>query len=565
MVETERNIKRRDVERVLHHLGRLRGLYGLSLFLLCVISASQAVKVIMIRPAIDTLTRDEVTRQDLNALVLILAAAFFGGYVANYFYSVTNKVIAGRVTMNIRRQIFDHLLGQPLGFFSKHHSTDLASRVVNDIGQFEFSTITMLQMLVRDALQTVFFLGWMFYVSWSVALICLAVGGLIALALAYHNRHIVPLAQRTQKQLSGVASHVTELIGGMELVVSFGMGRSWIERFRKINEKHFDASYDLEKTRAKAVLVSHSLAGAAVIAIVFFTGLNVVSGTITAGEAGSIIGAMYLVQMPLTSAPNQVTHIVRGLGAAGRVFEILDVEPEVQDPPQPAPFPTRLDIEFSGVSFAYDPKKPVLQDISFRLAEGEALAVVGDSGAGKSTVARLLLRFYDPTAGQVLLGGVPVKLLEREKLYEALSYVPQDSFLFNGTLRENLTIGRPEASEAEIADVIRRACLQGYVERLPHGLDTRVGERGLTLSGGERQRVAIARALLRHPRVMVLDEATSAMDVELEAEILRELVGVPGMTVVAITHRPRMAELADRVLRLAKGRVQEGDRPRVEV
>ena len=297
----------------------------------------------------------------------------------------------------------------------------------------------------------------------------------------------------------------------------------------------------------------------------FITGLHVVSGAISVGDAGSLIAVMWLLQTVMGSVPNQVTQIVRGLGAIGRVFEVLDVEPEVQDPEHPAPFPERLDIEFRGVDFAYDPKKPVLEDISFRLEEGHALAVVGDSGAGKSTVARLLLRFYDPRAGEVLLGGVPVKLLEREKLYEALSYVPQDSFLFNGTLRENLVIGRPEASEAEIADVIRRACLESYVARLPHGVDTRVGERGLSLSGGERQRVAIARALLRHPRVMVLDEATSAMDVDLEAEILRELVGVRGLTVVAITHRPRMAELADQVLRLSEGRLQEDDRQRVEV
>jgi ABC-type multidrug transport system fused ATPase/permease subunit len=401
-----------------------------------------------------------------------------------------------------------------------------------------------------------------------MALVCLGVGGLIALVLAHHNRRIAPLAQRTQKELGGVASHVTELIGGMELVVSFGMGPSWVERFRGINEQQFDTSYDLEKTRAKAVLVTYCLAAVAFLTILYVTLMHVVRGGISVGDAASIIAVMWLLQSVMGSVPNQVTQIVRGLAAIGRVFELLDVEPEVQDPAQPLPFPAGYDIEFRGVSFAYDPKKPVLEEVSFRLAEGRALAVVGDSGAGKSTVARLLLRFYDPTRGQVLLGGVPVDRLRRRELYEALSYVPQDSFLFNGTLRENLTIGRPEAGEAEVADVIRRACLETYVARLPHGLDTRVGERGLSLSGGERQRVAIARALLRRPRVMILDEATSAMDVDLEAEILRELVGVGGMTVVAITHRPRMAELADQVLRLApaaRERQQEGDRSRVEV
>jgi ABC-type multidrug transport system fused ATPase/permease subunit len=176
-------------------------------------------------------------------------------------------------------------------------------------------------------------------------------------------------------------------------------------------------------------------------------------------------------------------------------------------------------------------------------------------------VARLLLRFYDPTGGQVFLGGVPLDRLDRHTLYETMSYVPQDSFLFDATLRENLTIGRAEATDEELQDVIHRACLEEYVARLPHGLDTKVGERGLSLSGGERQRVAIARALLRHPRVMVLDEATSAMDVELEEEILKELVGVRGMTVVAITHRPRMAQVADRVLRLDRGRVQREGGP----
>ena len=564
MQESEQ-IEGRHVRRVLQHLWRLKGLYATSLALLTVIVLVSAVKLYVIVPIVGSIRTGGVTSEGVVKLVQLLALTFFVGFAANYFYSVTNKVVAGRVTMSIRRQIFDHMLGQPLGFFSKHHSTDLASRVVNDIGQFEFSTITMLQMFVRDTLQTVVFLAIMFYLDWQLALICLAIGACIGGALAYHNRRIVPLAQRTQKELGGVASHVTELISGMELVVSFGMGRSWIDRFRGINQSHFNASYELEKTRAKAVLVTHALSGLAVLLILFITGMRVADGLILPEEGAAIIAIMYMLQQPMASVSNQVTQIVRGLGAAGRAFEILDVEPEVADPEHPAPFPERLDIEFRDVGFAYDPKKPVLEGISFRLDQGRSLAVVGDSGAGKSTVARLILRFYDPTAGEVLLGGVSVDRLEREKLYETMSYVPQDSFLFAGTLRKNLTIGRPEATDEEIDDVIRRACLVQYVERLPNGLDTTVGERGLALSGGERQRVAIARALLRHPRVMILDEATSAMDVELEEEILKELVGVRGMTVVAITHRPRMAQLADRVLRLSKGRmIEEEDRRAVE-
>ena len=330
-----------------------------SIALLTIINLATVAKVVIIKPTMGTLLDGQVTSEGVRKLALVLAVIFLGGYLANYVYSVTNKVVAGRVTMNIRRQIFDHMLGQPLGFFSNHHSTDLASRVVNDIGAFEFSTITMLQMFIRDVMASLMFLGVMFYLDWQMALICLAIGGCIAGALAYHNRRIAPLAQRTQRELGGVASHVTELISGMELVVSFGMGKRWIDRFGTINQTHFDAAYDLEKTRAKAVFVTHALSGLAVVLIVFITGTRIVQGRLLPEDGMTIIAVMYMLQAPLASVSNQVTQIVRGLGAAGRAFELLDVEPEVQDPVDPAPFPERMDIEFRNVTFAYD-DKPVL-------------------------------------------------------------------------------------------------------------------------------------------------------------------------------------------------------------
>jgi len=560
-MEEERKVEWRDVKRVLRHMLRMRGLYAVSFSLLFLMTAMTTLKAWIIMPAVNSLVRNEVTREGLYQLTGIVAAIFFLGPTLNYVYSVTNKVVAGRVTMNIRREIFDHMLGQPLGFFSGRHSTDLSSRVVNDIAQFEFSTITMVQMFARDIMAAAMLIGLMFYLSWELALVCMISGACIGASLFYLNRLIVPMSQNAQHQLGAVASHVTELITGMELVVSFGMNRTWVERFRHINQEHFDASYELEKTRAKAVWVTHTLAGVGVVIILFMTGMMILSGRVDAGRGVTIIAVMYLLQSPLASFGNQVTMIGRGMGAASRAFELLDIEPDVDDPVDPVPFPRRLDIEFESVDFAYHGKKEVLHDVSFKVEQGQSLAVVGESGAGKSTVARLLLRFYDPTRGRVLLGGVPLDRLDRHTLYETMSYVPQDSFLFDATLRENLTIGRADATDEEIRDVIHRACLDEYVARLSHGIDTQVGERGLSLSGGERQRVAIARALLRRPRVMVLDEATSAMDVELEEEILKELVGVRGMTVVAITHRPRMAQVADRVLRLDRGRVQHEGGP----
>jgi len=562
MAEGKKNkIDRRDLRRVLRHIKSMRGLYAVSLLLLMVMTLLSATKAFIIKPTVDTLVSGDPTMSDLYGLVGILGGVFAVGPALNYVYALINRVIAGRIVMNIRQQIFDHMLSQPLSFFAKHHSTDLASRVVNDIGQFEFSSIANLQMFVKDVMLSSVLIGLMFYLSWTLALVCLALGAVIAVSLAYHNKRIIPESHKAQQELGGVASHVTELISGMELVVSFGMDKVWAKRFRKMNQKHFEASYQLDKTRNKAICVSHVIAATGIVSILAIAGSRVIDGTLTPGSAMTIIAVTYMLSHPMSSFGNEVSSIVRGLGSARRAFEILDVDPDVEDPAHPLPFPERLDVEFQNVHFSYPDKAGVLRDVSFRVDEGESIAVVGGSGAGKSTVAKLLLRFYDPTAGRVLIGGQPLDQLERHALYENVSYVPQESFLFDVSLRENLTIGRPDATEEEVARVIQRACLTEFVEHLPNGLDSKVGERGVTLSGGERQRIAIARALLRRPRMMVLDEATSAMDVELEAEILRELVGVRGLTVVAITHRPRMAHLADRVLRLKRGMVQAEEWP----
>jgi ABC-type multidrug transport system fused ATPase/permease subunit len=554
-------IDRRDVRRVMRHIKSMRGLYAVSILLLMVMTVLSALKAFIIQPTVDTLVSGDPTVTDLYTLVAVLGGVMAIGPALNYCYALVNRVIAGRIVMNIRQQVFDHMLGQPLSFFAKHHSTDLASRVVNDIGQFEFSSIANLQMFIKDVMLSTALVGLMFYMSWTLALVCLALGGLIAVCLAYHNRRILPESHKAQQELGGVASHVTELISGMELVVSFGMNKIWAGRFRKMNQKHFDASYQLDKTRNKAIWVSHVIASTGIISILAIAGSRVIDGTLTPGSALSIIAVTYMLSHPMASFGNEVSSIVRGLGSARRAFEILDVSPDVEDPAQPSPLPEKLDIEFRNVNFSYPDKAGVLRDVSFRVDEGESIAVVGGSGAGKSTVAKLLLRFYDPTSGQVLLGGQPLDQLDRHALYENVSYVPQESFLFDTSLRENLTIGRPDATDEEVARVIKRACLVEFVAHLPNGLDSKVGERGVTLSGGERQRIAIARALLRRPKVLVLDEATSAMDVELEAAILKELVEVRAMTVVAITHRPRMAHLADRVLRLKRGAVQAEEGP----
>lgn len=530
-----------------------------SFVLLLLVAALTAAKAWVIQPVVDAFIGGGATIADLRLLCLIAAGIFLGQASLNWLYGVVAAVTTGRLVRRIREDLFAHLSCQSLSYFSARPSADLTSRVANDVAAFEHAAVHSVQLLFRDLVTILMLMGVLFYKDWPLATACLVVAVLAGWILRVRSGRIERLGRQTQEMVSGLNHQLAEMIGGFELILGFGLGAEWRRRYRQVATRHYEKAVGASRAGETANVLVLVVVALGLSGILYLVGRALLSGRISAGDFGTFLAAMYLMQTPAVTIGMSVAQISKGLAAAGRAFELLEEEPEIVEPTTPRRLPAGdLGIEFASVTFAYGQSAELLSDLSFAVAPGELVAMVGDSGAGKSTVARLLMRFYDPQRGEVRLGGVALHDLAREELYGAVSYVAQEVFLFDGTVEFNLRIGRPKATEEELAEAIRLACLEDLIAELPDGLETRVGERGVRLSGGQRQRIALARSLLTEARVLLFDEATSALDMELEQRILQNLAdSTRNRTIFAITHRLTLADIVDRVLVLKSGRLVE--------
>jgi len=549
--------RRNGLTRLVSYMRQEWKLIALSLLVLMLTSALTAFKAWLIQPMLDSILNKTATLNGLYLCCGLLAGLFlFQGLLA-YVYSMFCQVPGARVVRAMRRDLFDHIQARSLGTLASRSSSDLTSRVVNDVATFQMTAVTSVQSLGHHLMLIVFLLTVMFIQDGRLAFISIGVIGVVGILLLVLGRHIKRLSLLNQSGVSAIARQMSEMIGGIEVILSFGLTKHWRERFGESNQAHFRSTIDLQKMRALAVSAIQIVVGLGLALMLLVVGSSLLNGTVEASEVGSFVACMFLLQAPTMGVGTEITRLIRGLSSGARALEILDDEQGIPDPPVPVPLPSGpLDIEFRNVTFNYQ-RQPVVEDISFNVKAGEIVAMVGASGAGKSTLARLLLRFYRPDRGEVLLNGISVEDVAQQDLYQSVSSVSQEVFLFEDTLRYNLTIGRPDASPEELKKVIHAACLDDFIRRLPEGLDTPIGERGFGLSGGERQRVAIARALLKDPRVLILDEATSALDTDLERRLLRQVRESQGLTILAITHRLAVAEIADRVVVLKDGTLVE--------
>jgi subfamily B ATP-binding cassette protein MsbA len=478
--------------------------------------------------------------------------------LADYLQAFLMVGVEQAAIRDLRRELFAHLHTLPLAYFSGRRTGVLVSRITNDLEYLRASLAAGISNLVKDSLTLAMCLAWVFWVSWQLALLSLLVLPPVALALVAIGRRMRKRSHQAQERMGDLTSILQETIVGARVVKAFGMERQETERFSRKNQDFYRAFVHLRRVSAAARPLSEYAIVLVAVAMLWVGGREIfVSQRLEPQHFVLFITALLSTISPVKSLSEVNSNVQQGLSAARRVFELLDTPATVTDRPTARPLaPFREAIRYEDVWFAYKPDQPVLRGVSFEIRRGEVVALVGSSGAGKSTAMDLLARFHDPVGGRVTFDGVDLRDATLDSLRSQLGIVTQETLLFHDTVRHNIAYGLPEADDEAIVAAARAAHAHEWIQRMPQGYETVIGERGTRISGGERQRLAIARALLRNPPVLILDEATSALDTESERLVQDALERLMrDRTVLVIAHRLSTVQHADRIVVLEHGQV----------
>ncbi|GEP02950.1 ABC transporter transmembrane domain-containing protein [Methylobacterium oxalidis] len=497
---------------------------------------------------------------DAYFLALLGVVAVLALSSAARYYTVVT--LGERVVADLRSAVFRRLTVLDPAFFDRAQSGEIVSRLTADATQVKSVFGVSISILLRNAFLFVGAVTMMVITSPKLSVLVLAAIPLIVFPLILSGRGVRRRSRAAQDRLADASAYAAEAVGAVRTMQAFGMGRATADRFAAASENAYGAARASITARALLTGVAIFLISASVVGVMWYGAQGVLSHTMSAGQLSQFVLYAVFGASALGQLSEVYGELAQAAGAAERLGEILAAEPAIRAPaaPRPLPEPPAGEVTFDAVRFAYPtrPDHASLNGISFTAAPGERIALVGPSGAGKTTVLQLLLRFYDPQSGSVRIDGVDIAKADPEAVRERLSLVPQEPTVFSGSVFENIRYGRPEASEDEVRHAAALANAAGFIAALPDGYDTLVGERGVTLSGGQRQRIAIARAILKDAPILLLDEATSALDAESERAVQSALdTLMQGRTTLVIAHRLATIRAADRILVLDEGRIVE--------
>jgi ATP-binding cassette subfamily B protein len=540
-------------------LGFLRP-YRVSLLVSSLLAIASQVAGILVPVLTGAVINELSGGRDTQVLVLEVSVIVLLGLVrGGLMYG--RRVISGRqalaVEYDMRDELYSHFLRLSFGFYDRSQTGQLMSRATIDLQSVRFFLGYGLIFFAQHVVTVVVVTAVLFFYSWQLALVALAITPVIALTAFRYSHVSHPVLRDVQQSLADVSTVAEESITGVHVVKSFAQEERRTEQFGEAANAVFSKTLAANRQRALYVPLLTFLPQLAQALVLLAAGRMVISGSLSLGAFFAFNLLLAMLVMPLRMLGMWIGQAQRAIAAGERIFQILDEPEEISDRPNARPLPAGPGrVLFEHVSFGYDPERPVLESVDLDIPAGRTIALIGPTGSGKTTLAALVPRFYDTTAGRVLVDGVDVRELLRRSLRREIGVISQDPFLFSASIRDNIALGMPAAPADAVEDAAIAAQAHDFILELPHGYDTVVGERGITLSGGQRQRIAIARALLIDPRILVLDDATASVDATTEARIragLREVMR--GRTTIIIAHRLSTIALADEIVVLDHGRI----------
>lgn len=501
-------------------------------------------------PHIDFLPRIEFSA---IWIPIIIVAVFLLHSVFDYFSKYLMAGIGIRAIRQIRDDLYSHMVKLDMDYFSRARTGDMMSRTLNDVGSIQGGITDVVVDIVQQPLTILFNIPMVFLWGGPYALYAILVFPLATVPIIFLGRSLRKITKRMQERSSDITAVMGETLSGIHIVKAFNQEDYETSRFQQINRSVFD----FFKRSVKLTTIQRPMVevmGAIGTALAVWFALQ----HLPADRFGAFVGSLFIFYEPLKKISKVNSTVQQSVASGNRIFEIMDAKPKIVDEPNGIQIDKKNvnTVRYDHVSFHYDPERAVLHNIDFEVGRAKILAIVGPSGAGKTTLVNLLLRFYDPTQGALKINGTDIREINLRSLRNLSGIVSQETILFNATIAENIAYGTPDATREEIKRAAQAAYADTFIEELPKGYDTVAGERGLKLSGGQRQRLAIARAILKNPPILILDEATSHLDTESEREVQKALENVmEGRTVFVIAHRLSTIQRATRILVLDEGRI----------
>ncbi|WP_428074693.1 ABC transporter ATP-binding protein [Candidatus Avelusimicrobium luingense] len=476
-------------------------------------------------------------------------------YSANYL----NTWVGQKITIGVKRKLYEKLLAMDTSYFDTNNSGTILFRYSNDAEIASTSLVENLKKFLSRVFSSIALVGVLIYNSWQLAIFAILILALFLPPMAWVRRKMKDILARTVENLSKVMTIYNETFAGNKTIRSFTLEQIFQQRFRETTDLTFRLAMKMVQRTNWLSPVMHILMSIGVAVVIGYGGYLIVHGKITSGNFVAFIAALMMLYSPLKGVGNNYVAIQNSFLAIDRIFEILDLQPTIKDHPDAKELKeVKKDITFENVCFEYVPGREVLHNINLDIPVGSTVALVGNSGGGKTTVSALLPRLYDVHKGSIKIDGTDIKNITQSSLRRQIAMVFQDNFLFSGTIRENILLGNPNISEEVMWHALKNACLDQFVRELPNGLDTEIGERGILLSGGQKQRLAIARAFVKNAPIVILDEATSALDNKSERVVQEALDNLmKDRTVIVIAHRLSTIQNADKIVVVNDGKIAE--------